>query len=249
MPGIELAARAAPLAPLDTKQVTKAMTAYQEGLKSILDDSDWQEFEDKKGEPKRFLKRSGWRKIAFWFGLDLEVLSTHVERDTTDQPTRARVIARATAPNGRHADGDGYCSVRERRFSKPENDIPATAATRALNRAISNLVGMGDVSAEELEGDEGAPAYGPAASQRDRDSLDKAARLLYDTEELDLRLVARLEQDAGGYLPRIVARAVMLLAAHRPGRPATAETDTEGTDTDTTPTGQTGGGDAAPDEP
>lgn len=43
-------------------------------------------------------------------------------------------------------------------FSKPQHDIPATASTRALNRAMSDLFGFGEVSAEEVtDRDELAP--------------------------------------------------------------------------------------------
>lgn len=43
-------------------------------------------------------------------------------------------------------------------FSHAEHDIPATAETRAKNRAASDLFGMGEVSAEEVLGEEPAPA-------------------------------------------------------------------------------------------
>jgi hypothetical protein len=210
------------------------MTAYQEGLKSILDESDWQSFTERKtGEKRRFLKRSGWRKIAFWFGLDLQIISSEVERDANGNPLRARVIARATHPNGRRSDGDGYCSIRERGFSKPENDIPATAATRAINRAISNLVGMGDVSAEEVEGAEVLEQpYGPAATPREQSGAERATQVIYDPDYDPDPLLTRLRTDAGGYLPKVVARAVMLIAAHRPGRSADNEA---GTDADSVP--------------
>lgn len=42
-------------------------------------------------------------------------------------------------------------------FSKPQHDLPATAATRAQNRACSDLFGFGEVSAEEV-GDKEEPA-------------------------------------------------------------------------------------------
>jgi hypothetical protein len=246
--------RQAPIIPLDTKQVAAAMTAYQEGLKSILDDSDWQVFEDKKGEPKRFLKRSGWRKIAFWFGLDLQIVTSEVERDQAGNPLRARVIARATHPNGRHADGDGYCSVREPRvFQKPENDVPATAATRAMNRAISNLVGMGDVSAEEIDGAELLEqAYGPEASAREQSGIERALHVIYGPAGEyggydPAPLLTRLQGDAGGYLPRIVARAVMLVAAHRPGRQTGAGTQGVEPDQHATPAGSETADAQAPD--
>ena len=210
-------ARDTVISPLDTTQVQIAMNRYQDGLKSILNESDYQHFTDKRtGEDKSFPMRSAWRKIAFWFNLDLELVSEEIERDGAGNPIRARVKARATHPNGRFAEGDGGCSIRERYFQKAEHDIPATAATRAMNRAISNLVGMGQVSAEEIEGDDGAaaPRYGPEATQRDETNLARAVEYLLG-EPIPPELIERLATDAGGYLPKIVARAVQLVAAQR----------------------------------
>jgi hypothetical protein len=159
--------RSTPLVPLDTEQTRAAMAKYQEGLQAILDESDRQRFVTRDGEARDFVKRSGWRKISTWFSLNLEIRSEEVERDKNDNPTRARVIARAIAPNGRYAEGEGGCSLRERNFAKPEHDLVATAGTRAMNRAISNLVGMGEVSAEEVDGAEPSVSnpFGRAATE------------------------------------------------------------------------------------
>jgi len=139
------------------REVQRAMQEYQQGLQAILDPSDWQVFVDRRdGSEKRFVKRSGWRKVGTWFGLDLQidVVSIVVDRDEQGAPVRVRLVGRAIAPNGRVAEDVGACSMDERRFSKPEHDLLATAATRALNRATSNLVGMGELTAEEIA-DEG----------------------------------------------------------------------------------------------
>jgi hypothetical protein len=149
---VELA-RYTPVRPLPVHEVARAMHEYQQGIAAVVDASDWQVFVDRGGGDRRFLKRSGWRKIATWFGLDLLVGSAVVERDEQGRPLRARVIGRAVHPNGRTCEDVGACSVDERHFSKPEHDLVSTATTRALNRAIANLVGMGDLSAEELDSD------------------------------------------------------------------------------------------------
>ena len=54
--------------------------------------------------------------------------------------------------NFRHA----HCTTfpcKQQHFSNPQHDIPATAFTRASNRAKADLFGMGEVSAEEVSGD------------------------------------------------------------------------------------------------
>lgn len=139
---------------LDPQEAEANMAAYQQLCRAILKDSDYQTAE----RGKKFVKKSGWRKIATYYGLSVEIISLDIDRDDNGLPLRATVVARATAPNGRVSDGDGYCSADESRFNrqqgrqKLENDLRATATTRAKNRAISDLVGMGEVSAEEVTG-------------------------------------------------------------------------------------------------
>ncbi len=55
-----------------------------------------------------------------------------------------------SATNGRVQMGRGVCAATERAFNHPDHDIPSTAFTRALNRAISDMIGYGEVSAEEI---------------------------------------------------------------------------------------------------
>jgi len=156
------------LTPLDPEQVVAGMAAYQELLPKLLDASDYQDA----GRGKSFVKKSGWRKIARAFNLSVELVSSRVFRDEHREAQRAEVVARAIAPNGQVQDGDGYCSIDEDRFSGPkgnksklENDLRATATTRAKNRAISDLVGMGEVSAEEAENRTGRVAKPPASAE------------------------------------------------------------------------------------
>jgi hypothetical protein len=165
--------RLEPLRPLPVNDVARAMQEYQQGLHAIVDASDWQVFADRDGREHGFVKRSGWRKVATWFGLDLIVASTVVERmraticpqcghsfvsrGQEGDPVRALVTGRAVAPNGRVAEDVGACSIDERAFSKPEHDMLATACTRALNRATSNLVGMGELSADEVDERDAVP--------------------------------------------------------------------------------------------
>ena len=90
--------------------------------------------------------------------LSTSLVAQTVERDDSGVVVRASAIVRAMhVPSGQFSDGDGYCSSDESRFAraggraKLENDLRATATTRAKNRAIADLVGMGAVSAEEAE--------------------------------------------------------------------------------------------------
>ena len=100
---------------------------------------------------KKYIKRSGWRKIALAFNVSTEIIS--VERDYGSDFKVCHVKARATAPNGRISDEIASCDSTEFqgniKFSV--HNLETKAATRAINRAISNLVGGGEVSAEEIE--------------------------------------------------------------------------------------------------
>jgi hypothetical protein len=143
------------------------MEEYQQLLRELLKPSDWE------GPAKdRFVKKSGWRKIATAFDLDVIRVESGVERDDQGVPLRAWATYRAIAPSGRQMDGDGYCTIDEftgkrRNNPKLENDMRGTATTRAKNRAIADLVGMGDVSAEEtIPGSATSAPSSPTTSTR-----------------------------------------------------------------------------------
>lgn len=201
--------------PLDADQLIESFTAYQDLLPRLLDASDYQDA----GRGKRFVKKSGWRKIATAFDLDVQLIRSTIERDETGQPLRAEVWARAIAPSGRSMDGDGYCSVDEERFSGPrgnksklENDLRATATTRAMNRAISGLVGMGDVSAEEVDNTPPEPWWvKPATDDRKREALDAAAILVGERDTA--RALLKSMADQIGVMPDVIPAALKVLAA------------------------------------
>lgn len=199
------------LVPLDVGAQKAAMTLYQEGLHQILDESDWQQT-----GRERFVKKSGWRKIAAWFSLSIELVRDHVDRAEDGSVQRAQVWARAIAPNGRYADADGYCDVSESRFArnkaKLENDLRGTATTRAINRAISNLVGMGAVSHEEMVAAADAPSFGPAASEAQASSLRRAIAYVLDEDTERAEAVFVDIAAKAGYLPAIVVHGVGVLA-------------------------------------
>lgn len=162
---------------------------YQELTQRLLDDSDYQSI----GRSK-FKKKSAWRKYAKAFNLTDEVTFEHIERDERFRPVFARIRVRVTAPNGRFTEADqeahrferccptidgDQCPKRSWRnhtcctvdcsgwihWSHP-GDIPATALTRAKNRAIADMIGAGEVSAEEM-GDapsQSGPVRPPQAS-------------------------------------------------------------------------------------
>jgi len=135
----------APVLPLVTPEEAAAQWARFEALKSkLLVDDDYQLIAG-----KRHFKRSGLRKLGVYFGISDRLLKEE-RTDRDDGSFNWRVVVQAIAPNGRSCVGVGACDSRERNFAHVEHDIYATAHTRAKNRAISDMIAGGAVSAEEL---------------------------------------------------------------------------------------------------
>lgn len=204
--------------PLDTEELALSFKAYQDLLPKLLTGTDWQDA----GRGQRFVKKSGWRKIATAFDLDVFLISDEVERDDAGTPLRARVIARAVAPSGRSMDGDGYCSVDEPRFEKAsarqklENDLRGTATTRAKNRAIADLVGMGAVSAEETDesfANSGSPFGMPASESAGKAARQACGQLLRGDVDRAVALYKQVVEDCGGVLTMSAASALSRAAS------------------------------------
>jgi hypothetical protein len=130
--------------------IVGAMDSYQTLCRALLDKDDWQTIGGKK-----FPKRSAWRKLAVAYGVSFTIIDRNLRFGDDGELVGADFVVRATAPNGRFADGWGAASASEkgpgRATGKAFHDIPATAETRAKNRAAADLFGMGAVSAEEID--------------------------------------------------------------------------------------------------
>ena len=130
---------------VDIDKALSEWEAYQIFTKKLLNETDYVNI---KG--KAFKKKSAWRKYARAFNINTEIIEKDITRNDKGVVTEAEFIVRATLPDGRHCDGWGNCSKREGNKNKPNHDIPATAMTRATNRAIADLIGAGEVTAEEV---------------------------------------------------------------------------------------------------
>lgn len=131
--------------PLVTpEQAVQAFDSYQKLAEKIMTKEDVQKIGD-----REFKKKSFWRKCQRFFNLSLE-LSKEWKEENADKSYTYFVIYRAIAPNGAFMDGDGACTNNEKGRMRTEHDTRSTAHTRAKNRAISDLVAFGEVSAEEV---------------------------------------------------------------------------------------------------
>lgn len=124
--------------------IVDAYHEYNKLKQMLLTENDYQTI-----KWKSCIKKSGFRKLACAFGISTEI--TRENRINFEKHFVYEVTCRATAPNGRFVEACASCSSIEKEFSHLENDVRATAQTRASNRAISDLIGWGEVSAEELD--------------------------------------------------------------------------------------------------
>lgn len=137
-------------------QAIEAWRQYQDLCKAVLDDDDFQTIGNKK-----FKKKSSWRKLANFFNLSVEMV-TETKVNEPDGSFSFDVTYKAIAPNGRSVTGDGSANSRE--HSDEDNtrhNVRGTAHTRSFNRAVSNLIGGGEVSAEEAEQGPRNKTYAP----------------------------------------------------------------------------------------
>ena len=173
--------------PVTVDEAVRQWEEYQDLNKRLLDPSDYQRVGD-----KAFKKKSAWRKYARAYNLTDRVTYEHVERFPDGFPIWARVRVQATAANGRATEADHEAHVTERCCEAARNlpcpkkppkhshcvigcdgrshwshpgDLPATALTRAKNRAIADLIGAGEISADEMTGGREQPPM-PAATER-----------------------------------------------------------------------------------
>lgn len=148
---------------VDVESAKAFMKNYQEVVEALLDDNDYQKI----GKNK-FKKKSAWRKLQTAFNISDSIVKEETEVDENNQIISSKFYVQATLPNGRSSVGVGVCSIFDKitkkdaaqpsnfalrnRFNNAEHDVPSTAHTRAKSRAISDLIGAGEVSAEEMEG-------------------------------------------------------------------------------------------------
>lgn len=156
--------------------IADAFKEYQAVCERILTKDDYQLYEKK---PRK--KKSAWRKLATAFNVSTEKVDEDIQRQD-GHVVSARYTIRAFTPT-RRMEAEGFCEVHEKccpsargdkchkaawkghhccqngcdgrkHWSHADHDVISTGQTRATNRAIADLIGCGEVSAEELVDDE-----------------------------------------------------------------------------------------------
>ena len=106
------------------------------------------------GGAKPYLLKSAWRRMARFFGLSIDIEG----RDKLESGDHYMWTYRyrITHPCGAYVVSEGVCSSLDQFFTSggrkkaDEADIMLKAQTVAINRGISDLLGSGEVSADEM---------------------------------------------------------------------------------------------------
>ncbi len=160
-----------------TQDAISELESFENMKARLLVTSDYQMISG-----KNFIKKSGWRKLALVFNISDQIMeSSKVVREDGSFVWSFRV--RAQAPNGRFTEAVASCDSRERKFSHVEHDVQATAQTRAKSRAISDLIGAGEVSAEEMLADPNPPSA-DMDSDLSEDEKRRALSLIHPASEI-----------------------------------------------------------------
>jgi len=154
----------------DPEQAKEAYQAYLELCQSVLvpydkrmvddngvvrQESDYARITQRKKVEGRWIteyvdapKKSAWRKLARFYGVSTEILDKQRIEDE-DGVVTWHYSVRAWEGNV-STTGEGACSTNEKGKERTEHEAKGTSHTRAKNRAISDLIGFGQVSAEEM---------------------------------------------------------------------------------------------------
>jgi len=108
------------------------------------------------GQGTPYIKRSGWRKLARFFGLSWDIKDTRkVKMENGGYMYIATV--KVWHPAGASIVAEGVATSEDKFFTKGgrraanEGNVLMKAITVAINRGISDILGCGEVSEEETE--------------------------------------------------------------------------------------------------
>lgn len=170
------------------EEVLHQFQLYQQLKTNLATDEDFQVIGGKKHPKKSFV-----RKVQRFFNLSCEILRDEPLKDG-DQIIAWIATARANhLPTGAYQDADGSCSFEEKvEGQRTVHNIRAHAITRAKNRAVLDLVGFGDVSAEEI-----ADTEKRVYTDQDGTITKNQARRMFALAKGDTDLVKSVLKDHG----------------------------------------------------
>ena len=116
---------------VDVEAAKEFMENYQELVKALLDDNDYQ------GEKK---KKSAWRKLATAFNISDDIIYHDETRDETGQIVSAEFFVKAVLPNGRSSVGVGMCSIYDRIRYHGTDRNPADKETPSTLNCVEDSI-------------------------------------------------------------------------------------------------------------
>jgi hypothetical protein len=151
------------------KEQQELNAAYDRACLALIGPNDIQVEGD-----KTFKKKSAWTKLARYFTIStavVNVLEKFVPGAEGESIFIAIVTVRAVAPWGQYSEAVGACATDEETGQRVITiaDALATAQTRASNRSVSNLIAMGEVSAEEIQKGNGSTAGNSDMKRAEKD--------------------------------------------------------------------------------
>jgi len=135
--------------------------AFEEAKKRILSKNDIMWIGDDgaptiEGQGTPYIKRSGWRKLARFFGLSWNIENVKkIKMENGGYMYQAKV--KIWHPAGASVEAEGVATSEDKFFTKGgrreanEGNVLMKAITVAINRGISDILGSGEVSGEETE--------------------------------------------------------------------------------------------------
>jgi len=144
---------------LSADSAVEAFNEYQALKIKLRGDGDFITFYDRDGNKKEAPTKSWRSKLTRFFGISVEIVSEKMDT-LPDGSFLFTAVAKAIATNGLFMFGDGSCwsktkNEKDRKGNPVDiyHNTRSHAITRAKNRAVLELVGFGEVSAEEISGE------------------------------------------------------------------------------------------------
>lgn len=202
-----------------TEQAINAYNEYQQLKQAVAGPEDFIAFRQQGRELEAPTKK--WRvKLCKFYGVSCEIVSEEIEH-MPDGSYVFKATAKATAPNGQFMYGDGSCwsETKKTAFGKNSDVVHNTrshAVTRAKNRAVLELVGFGEVSAEEISGDGNSEIPKPTNAQAPRETpkprpvsqtaAPQGAGMTGPQRQFLMRLLGHFAKDDEGKIDALKAR-------------------------------------------
>ena len=136
--------------------------AFEEAKRKILTKKDIMWIGDDgaptiEGQGTPYIKRSGWRKLARFFGLSWDIVDDIKKIKMENGGYMYKVKVKVWHPAGASVTAVGVATSEDKFFTKGgrreanEGNVLMKAITVAINRGISDILGSGEVSGEETE--------------------------------------------------------------------------------------------------